>query len=479
MPRRERLSRCGAMLGIVLPFTAACYTGLPDDPEALKSQEDDAQTDESEAAQDLRDDAVGVSFRIPAEYAVMADEVLFDTGYGLMIYGPDQHPDEVLPHDREAFARITRVPDETEPSLEDAVGIKMDEYAEFSLEREEIEMPDGERAVAITGLPGVMPYSIVYVEADAGLYEIGLWSEDAEIDERGRRLLKSLSFHDPSVPIAALGLPSASDALYRSPPTDIAARNEQEARARAANLELQLSLEGETAEDADTPGMGEIGEIAGPTPTQESCGFTAPTSLMWQLQWDNTNAFYSGDWYNLRSSPGWSAMSGNYGSWWGTGFHLRKCTASYLNQYYANDWPAYYWDNVYAPFSGTVEWAGWGTDGFASLGRYVVVRKNGYRSLSAHLTAIKAGISWGKAVNLGTVIGYAGDTGEYYAGANWAPHIHARVSWGESLTWNGQPYGGQSVRPKRLRCWTCTNPDVKKPIGGFYTQFWHGRWMRH
>jgi hypothetical protein len=60
-----------------------------------------------------------------------------------------------------------------------------------------------------------------------------------------------------------------------------------------------------------------------------------------------------------------------------------------------------------------------------------------------------------------------------------APHIHARVGWGESLTFNGQPYGGQSVRPRRLRCWTCTNPDVDKATGGFYTQFWHGRWMRH
>ncbi|WP_152424973.1 hypothetical protein [Nafulsella turpanensis] len=38
-----------------------------------------------------------------------------------------------------------------------------------------------------------------------------------------------------------------------------------------------------------------------------------------------------------------------------------------------------------AAFSGYVEWAAWGTDGFASLGRYVVVRNGKYRSLTAHL----------------------------------------------------------------------------------------------
>jgi len=42
--------------------------------------------------------------------------------------------------------------------------------------------------------------------------------------------------------------------------------------------------------------------------------FTAPASLYWQLQWDDTNSFYSGSWYDLASTPGWSAMSGNYGN---------------------------------------------------------------------------------------------------------------------------------------------------------------------
>lgn len=477
MPRRKMVKRCGAVLGLVLPCTTACDTGLAEDPQAAELLGDEGETEDSEAPVDLRDDIVGISLRIPGDHVVLPDEVLFESGYGVTIYGPDRHPDEARPHDREALARVTRVPESAGLSLQDAVNIKMDQYAELAPERTEIEFPDGERAVSITGLPGVMPYSIVYVDADAGLYEIGLWSEEeTEIDERGWSLLRSLAFHEPSVSVASLGLPGAQEALYRSPPTDIAARNEGAAHSRAAALDLQIRLDDDDDEGLELPADT---DLAAATPTQASCGFTAPKSLMWQLQWDDTNAFYSGDWYALRDNPGWSAMSGNYGSWWGTGFHLRLCSGIYLNQYYANDWPAYYWDNVYAPFAGTVEWAGWGTDGFASLGRYVVVRKNGYRSLSAHLTAIKAGIQWGKAVSLSTVIGYAGDTGESHANADWAPHIHARVGWGESLTFNGQPYGGQSVRPRRLRCWTCTNPDVDKATGGFYTQFWHGRWMRH
>jgi murein DD-endopeptidase MepM/ murein hydrolase activator NlpD len=212
------------------------------------------------------------------------------------------------------------------------------------------------------------------------------------------------------------------------------------------------------------------------TTAAAGCGFTAPASLYWQLQWDDTNTFYSGTYYNLRNNPGWSAMSGNYGSWWGTNYHVGLCYTNYANQYYANDWPAQHWANAYAAFSGYVEWAGWGTDGFATLGRYVVVRSGSYRNVTAHLVAIRAGVTWGTWLDAyWDVIGWAGDTG-----GPWDPHLHARVSWGESLTGNGQPYGGQAVAPDSYRCFDCTDYDVDATgAGGYYTQFWHGRWMRY
>lgn len=183
----------------------------------------------------------------------------------------------------------------------------------------------------------------------------------------------------------------------------------------------------------------------------------------------------------MREKPGWSAMSGNYGSWWGSGFHVRKCDPNLLNQFWANDWPAQYGANAYAAFSGYVEWAAWGTDGFKTLGRFVVVRSGGYRSLTAHLRSIEPGITWGTWIDgYWTVIGHAGDSGESYAGTDWAPHLHARVAHGEKLTANGQPYGGESVKPLRLRCFNCNNPDVAvSGDGGYYNDFFHGRWMMY
>lgn len=80
------------------------------------------------------------------------------------------------------------------------------------------------------------------------------------------------------------------------------------------------------------------------------------------------------------------------------------------------------------------------------------MRNGYYRSLTAHLMAIN----------------------------DWALHLHARVAWGESLTWNGQPYGRESVRPSAIRCFACTDYDVAASgDGGFYTDYYYGRWMKY
>jgi hypothetical protein len=73
------------------------------------------------------------------------------------------------------------------------------------------------------------------------------------------------------------------------------------------------------------------------------------------------------------------------------------------------------------------------------------------------------------------VIGEAGSSG-----GDWAPHLHARVNYGESLTGNGQPYGGETVKPLRLRCFNCNNPDVAVDSGGgYYNDFFRDRWMMY
>jgi murein DD-endopeptidase MepM/ murein hydrolase activator NlpD len=462
---------CGWAVAAVC--TTSCYTGIEDGTAAIA--EDDEIDDAELTQRTVRDAVVGATLTMPATWATLPDPVLFEHGYGFMIYGPDEDDTETGPHDRTAIAHVTLRTDATALDLADVVADKLAQYEEFAPQSIEVALADGRRGVALTGLPGVLPYSAVFVEDGERLYEVGLWSEDedAGLDDRGRTVLEGLAFFTPEVPVESLALARAETALYAAPPTDVQARNAVLAAERSATIASAASAGG-----VQSPAK--IDDLRGPDATKSSCSFGQPDWMLWQLQWDNSNAFYSGDWYSLKNNPGWSAMSGNYGSWWGTNFHIWKCNANVLNQWYANDWPAYYWDNVYPAFEGTVEWAGWGTDGFASLGNFVVVNDGyGYRSLSAHLVSIPDWVQWGAWVELDSVIGYAGDTGEYYAYDDWAPHIHARVAWGESLTWNGQPYGGQSVWPNWLRCWTCNDPDDAANIGGWYTEFWYGRWMRH
>ncbi|HUH02183.1 MAG TPA: M23 family metallopeptidase [Kofleriaceae bacterium] len=449
-------------------FTSACVVEATNDPDRSA-----VGTDE----QRLTDPAVGVSVIVPKDWSMKADEVLFDT-HGFILYAPSDSES----HPADAVARIALAYQADASDLSGIAAAKRQQYAEVDPVIEEIILADGRRGVAVTGLPGTQPYSVVYTSDGDRVYEIGLWTENLGLDDGALDLLQRVRFEQPSVEISSLALLRPEAALYGAPPGHLATLSREAEAERRAAFEAAAQHEpalmlAATQEVLDPP----VELQPGNEHLAATCGFTAPNSLYWQLQWDNTNTFYSGSWYNLRNQPGWSAMSGNYGSWWGTNFHIWKCHAGVLNQWFANDWPAQYWANAYAAFSGYVEWAGWGTDGFASLGRYVVVRNGGYRSLTAHLTRIASGVTWGTWINgYWKVIGYAGDTGESYANANWAPHLHARVGWGERLTYNGQPYGGQSVRPLRLRCFTCNDYDVKATgDGGFYTSFWHGRWMKY
>ncbi|MBA2237542.1 MAG: M23 family metallopeptidase [Lysobacter sp.] len=412
------------------------------------------------------DDVTGVEVSVPGNWKMAKDPVLFDTTYGFALYAAPEHGREDTSHDVDAVARIAIAYKAKPHQLEQMVAAKIEEYKEFNPIRSDVIVGRGHKGVAITGLPGTQPYTIVYAKHGNRIYEIGLWADQIGIDARGRAVLASIEFKQPMRAVESLGLEDANTAAYRLPPVEQQIRN---AKAEAERLEHVQAARS----------RGELSEDEAPEPsemTTSSCGFTAPTGMYWQLQWDGSNTFYSGSHFNLRSAPGWSAMSGNGGSWWGTNFHVGLCYTERLNQYYANDWPAQKGANAYAAFSGYVEWAGWGTDGFWTLGNYVVVRNGSYRSLTAHLSGIANGIYWGNYIDgFNKVIGWAGSTG-----GDWAPHLHARVSWGESLTANGQPFGGQSVRPSRLRCFYCKDPDFTTTGGAkSYTKYYHGRWMKY
>ncbi|MBA3463327.1 MAG: hypothetical protein H0T46_25450 [Deltaproteobacteria bacterium] len=435
----------------------ACIVGsdpaaIPEDPVGPNQQR-------------LVDEEVGVSLVAPMTWSIIKDPVLFKT-HGFFVRG-----DDASPHSH-AVARVALAYEAKPGDVEALVTEKLAQYP--GAERIDLTLADGRAAIGVTNLPGTDPYTAVYTTDGERVYEVGLWSETKGMDDRGMQLLSQLRFKKPTREIADLALARAEDTVFGVPPTEFVARNAAAVERRG--LMAQAAAAADPAFRAAT--TTELRDPPQPTDATAAggCGFTAPASLYWQLQWDETNTFYSGTYYDLRARSGWSAQSGNYGSWWGTNYHVGLCYGQRLNQYYANDWPAQHWANAYAAFSGYVEWAGWGTDGFATLGRYVVVRNGSYRSLTAHLTAIRSGVEWGAWIDgYWDIVGWAGDTG-----GPWDPHLHARVGWGESLTFNGQPYGGQSVAPLRLRCFDCTDYDTDAVgAGGYYTGFWHGRWMRY
>ncbi|REG23715.1 peptidase M23-like protein [Archangium gephyra] len=433
--------------------------------------------------QTVRDETVGVSLDVPGDWRVQPDPVLFNT-YGFALFEPGGARSGG--HERSPVARVALAYQVKPDQIEGLVQDLMSKYQEFSPTRSEVVVGQGLRGTVVSGLPGTDPYSLVYVADGDRVYRIGLWTMEPGLDSRARGVLASLRFERPTRSVQSLNLVPVEQAKYAAPPAEQLALNQ---RAHAERV-LMTALEG--GEPTQSVQATDV------SAQQVACEFGQPAGLFWQTVWDYTNQFYSGyttvysgTYYNLRpGDPGWSAMSGNYGSWWGQNYHIRKCNTGLLNQYYANDWPAHKNANVYPATTGTVEWAGWDyadSEGYYTLGNYVVVRNGSYRAIMAHLTSIASGITWGTSVGMNTIIGYAGKTG-----GPWDEHVHSRIAYGESLTYNGQPYGGSTVWPNKLRCVSCraTDPgdaagngdgqfDVKDSTGArFYTRFYHGRWMR-
>jgi hypothetical protein len=188
----------------------------------------------------VRDDSVGVSIELPRTYQIKKDPVLFDGTHGFLVLAPGEHNgDEV--------ARIALAYRAKASELEAMVDKKLDQYKEVSPTRSELTLADGRRAVAVTGLPGTRGYAVVYTADADRLYEIGLWSEDGAIDDRGRDLLAHITFVAPTTTIEQLQLPRATDALYQAPPTDIAARNAIAHTLRVADYQTAIAAEPELA----------------------------------------------------------------------------------------------------------------------------------------------------------------------------------------------------------------------------------------
>jgi len=444
----------------------------------------------------LSNEVVGTAVEIPSTWRVHEDPVLFNT-YGFALFDPEGP--KVGGHERSPVARIALAYQIRPEQVEALIADLLQKNSALPVRRVEVAVGGGLKGLGVTGLPGTDPYTLLYVADGDRVYRIGLWTASAEsmqpgflesgLDARALNLLASLRFEEPSRSVESLRLTPVGEAMYARPPAEQMALN---AQAHAERTNELAGLAGEAP-------IGET-EVAAArlTPVNNAaCEFAQPWSLNWQTVWDSSNRFYtnytttySGTYYNLRPNQyGWSAMSGNYGSWWGQNFHIRKCNTGMINQYYANDWPVHFNGNVYSATNGKVEWAGWDyydSEGYMTLGNYVVVRNGSYRAVMAHLTSIAPGITWGASVGLNTIIGYAGRTG-----GPWDEHVHSRIAYGESLTYNGQPYGGSIVWPTYIRCVSCPANDPGDARGNgdgqydyyyngikYYTRFYHGRWMR-
>ncbi len=461
---------------------AALVVGCAGEP----TPENTAPTEQVEGVttQLVRDEAAGISVSVPGNWRVQKDPVLFNT-YGFALF--DTTDPSVGGHERSPVARVALAYQAKPDQIEGLVQDLMNKNKELSPTRSEVLVGNGLRGTAVSGLPGTDPYTLVYVADGDRVYRIGLWTETPGLNARAKTLLAGLRFEQPTRSVQSLGLTPVEQAMYAAPPPEQMELNRQ------AQMERILMTAMEGGEPAQEELAAEPADV-----TAQACEFGQPGGFFWQTVWDYTNKFYSGyttvysgTYYNLRpGDPGWSAMSGNYGSWWGQNYHVRKCDAGLLNQFYANDWPAHKNANVYPAITGTVEWAGWDyydSEGYYTLGNYVVVRNGSYRALMAHLTSVASGITWGTSVGMNTIIGYAGKTG-----GPWDEHVHSRVAYGESLTYNGQPYGGNTVWPTKLRCVSCRANDAGDAKGNgdgqfdlkdssgakFYTRFYHGRWMR-
>lgn len=252
----------------------------------------------------ITDEIVGVSLALPTEWSMSRDPVLFNDSYGFLIWGEDRDPSANGPHDREPIARIALVHDASPDQIPDLARAQIrarEMIPGLELSRSEVEVGDGLRGVAVTGMMGARPYSVVYVASGNRVYEIGLWTDEPGLDTRAHLLLGSLRFTAPTRSVQSLGLRDEKESLHWEPTGEIALLNQaaQAERKRAAMADVRaglLQVGPHTLPTFETEPMRARAPSSMPISRSESagCGVWAPygTQMQWQTQWDNSNTFY-------------------------------------------------------------------------------------------------------------------------------------------------------------------------------------------
>lgn len=141
------------------------------------------------------------------------------------------------------------------------------------------------------------------------------------------------------------------------------------------------------------------------------------------------------------------------------------------NDYYALDFPLREWDRLRATASGTVLYYGWASGGFSTLGRVVILDLgNGYQYLAAHLRGGGDIWLWYPDIVGGTVIGYAGGSGNGQDGY-FGSHLHQAIYKDGTLSSSGGVYGGRGVEPHHV-CYYGNGGDYYEDIGRYQQMSW-------
>jgi murein DD-endopeptidase MepM/ murein hydrolase activator NlpD len=374
----------------------------------------------------LVDDVVGVSLAYPSDWKLLRDPYLFDT-HGFVLGKEDVGGHGVAPIVRVAIDHQAS-PDQ----LDARVAALRAEFPDLDLEQWAVEVA-GREATAVGPLPGAQPSIALFVPADGRLLRLRYYGE--AIDERAADFLSRMQLVQPTRTVAELGLLPADSPQARfgadRPSENIPRSTDEEAPAEVAAASW------------------------GEWRLRNGC-WGQPSSLFLQTT-------HSRD----ANGTGWSRMGTP--NFWGDNTHgnwgMGRCTSTYYtNDLYAIDYYLRPGDRLYSPLAdGYVTYAGWDPEGWWNYGKMVVIATPGgkYWSLSAHMSFVNVVV--GQRVDRNTLIGWAGSTG--YAAPY--PHVH-QVYYRWASTSRGRPYGGQGLRPSRLR--------YIGNGGGAYTTFWQGRW---
>ncbi len=396
-------------------------------------------------------EAVGASIAHPAGWSVEREPYTYDGSYGYTLWRPDT--DAAHDHGGAPAVRVALAYDLEPGQIEDEVRETLSYFdGESPVERTAVSVGgEDHEGVAVGPIPGSTPFTRIYVPVNGRVYRINVYAEgvgEEGLDEGDRELLSGVRFYPPQRSVRSLGLPSANspEALHGGGDPALLRREE-------AAYEETSSLRWEEAAYEETSSLYTRSSTGTSVPTYderkiyEGCWLAKSPFFFQTQQGEYAN---SGRYPSPHGGSGWTTIgSPNY---WGEYTHgdlgYGRCASQdWTNDKFAIDYPLTSGDVVFSPFKrSTVTFAG-RNESHKNYGIFVVIKHdNGkYVSMSAHLSGLAPGVKRGARVTEGTIIGYAGDTGDPSISVG-PVHLHQAFYRYPKFLQDGSPYGGAGLR---------------------------------